>query len=73
MNCHQCCNFYYEGCFGGYRVCMCKVYGSLDVDQRERHPSTAAQTCKMYNIPYNSEEPVRLPEWDKIPEPFIDF
>ena len=52
---------------------MCKVYGSLDVDQRERHPSTAAQTSKMYNIPYNSEESVRLPKWDKIPEPFIDF
>lgn len=73
MNCYQCCNFYYEGCFGGYSACMCKVYGSLDVDQKERHPNTAAQTCKMYNIPYNSDETAKLLKWNKIPEPFIDF
>lgn len=72
MNCYQCCNFYRDGCFGGYSMCMCKVYGSLDADQRERHPSTAALTCKMYNIPPKSEI-VEPPKWNKIPEPFVDF
>lgn len=74
MNCYSCCNFYKEGCFGSYSVCMCKIYGSLDADQRKRHPSTAAINCKMYNIPPKTKTRKNLPKWEeKIPEPFIDF
>ena len=74
MDCYQCCNFYRMGCFGGYNMCMCRIYGSLDIDQNERHPDTAALTCKMYNIPPKLEEQgARLPKWNKIPEPFVDF
>lgn len=36
---------YFESYFCGYNQCMCKVHGSLDVDQHERHPDTSAQTC----------------------------
>lgn len=42
--CYNCKNFYYD-CFCGYRACNCKVHGSLDCDQHERHPDTAAATC----------------------------
>lgn len=42
--CYGCQN-YFESYFCGYNQCMCKVHGSLDVDQHERHPDTSAQTC----------------------------
>lgn len=42
--CYDCQN-YFESCFCGYNQCMCKVYGSLDIDQHERHPDISAQTC----------------------------
>lgn len=42
--CRNCKNFYTDN-FCGYNACNCKVYGSLDVDQKERHPDTAAETC----------------------------
>lgn len=42
--CYNCCNFY-QSWFCGYGQCCCKVHGSLDVDQNERHPDTAAATC----------------------------
>ena len=42
--CYNCTNFYYD-CFCGYNACNCKVHGSLDVDQHERHPDTAAANC----------------------------
>lgn len=42
--CYDCVNFYYD-CFCGYNACNCKVYGSLDVDQTERHPDRTAKTC----------------------------
>ena len=45
--CYNCTNFYYD-CFCGYNACNCKVHGSLDVDQHERHPDTAAATCDDY-------------------------
>lgn len=45
--CYNCRNFYRDN-FCGYSACCCKVHGSLDVDQRERHPDTAAETCGEY-------------------------
>lgn len=46
-SCYKCKNFY-QDTFCGYNACRCKVYGSLDVDQKERHPDTAAETCQEY-------------------------
>jgi hypothetical protein len=43
--CSNCINFFTSN-FCGYNACNCKIYGSLDVDQKERHPDTAALTCK---------------------------
>ena len=45
--CYNCENFYYD-CFCGYNACSCRVHGSLDVDQKERHPDTAAESCAEY-------------------------
>ena len=54
--CFSCSNFYYD-CFCGYNACKCYIYGSLDVDQRERHPETTAETCPEYNNKeYNNKE-----------------
>ena len=47
-NCSDCSNFY-TSYFCGYEQCRCKVYGSLDVDQKVRHPDITAVTCKEYN------------------------
>lgn len=46
--CYNCKEFYQDW-FCGYGACRCKVYGSLDVDQHERHPDTAAATCDKFN------------------------
>lgn len=46
--CYDCKHYYNEGYFCGYNACACKIYGSLDVDQRERHPDITADTCKDY-------------------------
>lgn len=46
-SCYGCKNFCYSR-FCGYDACYCKVHGSLDVDQHERHPDTAAATCMEY-------------------------
>lgn len=54
--CYDCGHYYKEGCFGGYSACMCRIYGSLDCDQKERHPDRTADTCKDYTterIDYN--------------------
>lgn len=72
MTCYECCNFYLEGCFGNYSMCMCKIYGSLDCDQNERRPDTAAKSCPNYNIT-PQEQKQKIIKWNKIPEPFIDF
>lgn len=45
--CHNCENFY-RNWVCGYGKCMCKVHGSLDVDQKERHPDRTAKTCEEY-------------------------
>ena len=46
--CYDCKNFYYDR-FCGYNACNCKIYGSLDVGQKERHPDVSAMTCPNYN------------------------
>ena len=35
--------------FCGWTSYMCKIYGSLDIDQQERHPDKTANTCPNYN------------------------
>lgn len=42
------CGNYWESHFCGYIQTLCKIHGSLDVDQHERHPDTAAATCKEF-------------------------
>ena len=32
----------------GYDISKCQIYGSLDVDQKERHPDKTFDTCKDY-------------------------
>jgi hypothetical protein len=39
------CESFYRSWFCGYGACECKIHGSLDVDQKERHPDTAAESC----------------------------
>lgn len=45
--CHDCKHFYYT-CDFGYRSCNCHIHGSLDIDQRERHPAETAEICEDY-------------------------
>ena len=45
--CANCTN-YFGSYFCGYVSANCKIYGSLDVDQRERHPDTTALSCGQY-------------------------
>lgn len=45
--CYDCDN-YYTSYFCGYNSSNCKIYGSLDVDQHERHPDTAGATCESF-------------------------
>lgn len=42
------CEHYREGYFCGYISCNCTIYGSLDCDQKERHPDITAASCKDY-------------------------
>lgn len=50
------CEHFYQSWFCGYGQCVCKVHGSLDVDQHERHPDTAAATCAEYKPKQKREE-----------------
>ena len=43
------CIYYYQSGFCGYNQSCCKIYGSLDMDQKERHPDTSAETCDKYD------------------------
>lgn len=47
-SCYNCKHFF-TSYFCGYEECRCKVYGSLDVGQNERHPDTAAETCEAFH------------------------
>ena len=42
--CAYCENYYTESTCG-YTSSNCRIYGSLDCDQTERHPDTAAAAC----------------------------
>lgn len=42
------CTHYYTDTFCGYSASNCRIYGSLDCDQRVRHPDRTADTCKDY-------------------------
>ena len=53
--CYDCHNFF-QSYFCGYNSCNCKIYGSLDVDQHERHPDSAAETCEEFT-PKKPKEP----------------
>lgn len=46
--CNDCIHFYKETTCG-YSSCNCYIYGSLDMDQHERHPGVTANTCKDYS------------------------
>lgn len=50
------CKNYHESLFCGYSSCGCKIYGSLDIDQSERHPDKTANTCIHYNERSNIED-----------------
>ena len=52
--CYDCGN-YYTSYMCGYNAYYCKIHGSLDADQHERHPDHTADTCKDY-VP-NGKEP----------------
>lgn len=45
--CYNCIN-YYTSTLCAYNASCCKVHGSLDLDQHERHPDTAAETCREF-------------------------
>ena len=47
-SCYNCKHFF-TSYFCGYEECRCKVYGSLDVSQNERHPDMAAETCEVFH------------------------
>ncbi len=45
--CRKCydCDNYQTSYFCGYNQSLCKIHGSLDMDQTARHPDTTAATC----------------------------
>ena len=50
--CYDCIHYYTDG-FCGYNASNCYIYGSLDCDQKERHPDRTADTCKDYTTERN--------------------
>lgn len=42
------CKHFHTSRMCGYDACDCRIYGSLDIDQKERHPDKTADTCKDY-------------------------
>lgn len=60
------CPYYYTTYFCSYESPRCKIYGSLDMDQKERHPDTAAASCKMYCGPFDINDEVILQDGTKI-------
>lgn len=45
--CKNCINFYYEGCFGGYQGCACKIHGNLE-HVGNPHYDMDGSKCKDY-------------------------
>lgn len=54
MNKCKNCKYYFTETTCGYTSSNCRIYGSLDCDQTERHPDTAATNCSNYEeyIPF---------------------
>lgn len=46
--CDNCSNFYYEGSFGGYQVCTCKIHGCLEPWNHPHHDMDGSK-CGDYN------------------------
>ena len=42
------CDHFRESLFCGYISSHCEVFGSLDMDQSERNPDTAGETCPKF-------------------------
>ena len=42
------CKYYFNETTCGYTSSNCRIHGSLDCDQTERHPDTAAASCPEY-------------------------
>ena len=53
------CDHFRESYFCGYVSSHCEVHGSLDMDQHERHPDTAATHCKEFTP--KVDRPPRVP------------
>lgn len=64
--CYDCGNFSLSY-FCGYESCNCKIFGSLDVDQQERHPDITAETCPEFTPkkkkPLTEKE--RIKKWQR--------
>lgn len=43
------CKHYRECLFCGYVSSHCEVFGSLDMDQKERHPDITGATCPKWS------------------------
>lgn len=52
--CYDCAHYFTDH-MCGYDACNCYIHGSLDVDQKERHPDRTADICKDYTP--NGKEP----------------
>ena len=50
------CKHYYTDMFCGYNSSNCWIYGSLDMDQKERHPDKTAQTCPDFTLSEKKRE-----------------
>lgn len=50
------CNSFKRLVFCGYEQAFCKAFGSLDVDQSERHPDEAGAACPKFE-PKQTERP----------------
>lgn len=65
--CYNCDN-YFTSYFCGYNSSNCKIHGSLDVDQHERHPDTEAARCKDFE-PKKTEKAGDRGRSDRAPHP----
>lgn len=45
--CQNCENFYYEGYFGNYKACSCKIYGVLEALSNPHHDCDGSK-CDNY-------------------------
>lgn len=52
----QDCKNYFSSYFCGYNQSMCKVYGSLDIDQSLYNPDVTADSCEHYSNKGNNSQ-----------------